>query len=213
MGVLSDAAKYENTVIKRPSASYRQLPETTEPLNVMIFRDPDDRVSVRCAVNYSGLLKKYRAPFQLLDVGNNVSIPDDVNCLILTMTDLGVFPDYNSLFSYAKRGGTVIFASPPVMNSAFKSISGTLGITEYTAGKSSDFIVDCKGVEGPPETSYSYKEMVLCSVAARLRSVCEIYLKDESGNPLLWRIGYGSGNLYVSNSNIISSPYRSGRNL
>lgn len=206
MGVLSNPTQYSNAagMEAKPVSSF--VPDVKSPLKGLVVYDEASSASQMCAENYRRLFEQYSIPFDVQTTKETQPIDQSVNCVIFAVSDFTAYLNFDDLMRYIQAGGAVIFAAKPEYNAMYLSQSNFLGITESSDGKTSDTIVDVKGVVGEAGARYLYKGKVAYALSVRLRGECEVYLTDENGMPLLWKTRQGSGTIFASVSDVIEVP-------
>lgn len=132
--------------------------------------------------------------------------------IIINSEELSEFHYLPELLEYVKKGGNLIFAQRPLINSNLKEVSKYIGIENFNSNEpfilksmyvKTNILIQGYGLERTEQTENS-------SLDVKNTKDCMIHITGENDIPLLWEKNLDKGKVFVSNGQFLGEKSNRG---
>lgn len=211
MGLVSESENIYNIPNRLPLATSTFVEPDAKNSRYLIVYNQDEELSVNTKSSLSYMLQYQKAEVNVKEAKEFNNEYEGYKAVIIASGDWGIV-SLDKLSSYVEKGGNVLLAIMPNVNSAYYSLGPALGIRETGTIKEnkgvitkSDFLIAGR------DKKYIVAPWLVQSLYVQLSDKCIVHMTSDDGAPLLWQVKHGSGNFIVSNTPMIS--YKSGRGV
>lgn len=198
-------------VPKQNGISPQELARLTRE-KFLIVTDPEDSGSGEITRNVKQVLDYMKKEYETIEVTKLTKPSVSYRTILVTVENLGKFPDLDALLRYAEDGGRVFFTRTPEYNDGFYRIYRKLGVNAMGGP------VVTKGIQMTSnlliqgqEAKISEKLIFNTSIPVELEERSKVYaIAIEDRVPLLWDVDYGKGKFMVYNGTNLQSSMNRG---
>lgn len=182
-----------------------QLISSENKENYLVLNNLQEDASESIKGNVEKTLTYMKKSYESKDIESFKGDVNKYHCIILTFENIDLVNNFDELFQYVKKGGTLVFAVKPDSYSIkFPIIYRRLGIydkgyVKLTTGikLKSNLLIKGKELE-------IGEEFTTHSIPVYLESYCKIHAVSGEGIPLIWERDYGKGKIAITNGTFLT---------
>ncbi len=216
-----NGVKYEAAVQQSFIEESEYSDAVTSKTECMVITDSRDTVSGIFEEMMCFVLDSMRISYDVLDLSVDACDMERLNgyqTVVLTVENWDYLGDgLFDLIDWVREGGRLMNTSTPLPTTSFQVMASQLGIREggvaYT-GVTGFYVLENLMIGADEERLFWYvedgEEPLWMSLAVLLDEDATVYMKSESGVPLMWSRECGEGRFVVMNETIVGNKYQRG---
>lgn len=210
-GVLK-LVKNINSLDELPEATSPEIPSNTDFEKYLIVSNNEEPNSRKTEEQLKATLDFMKKDYRIISINQQVKNLSDYDCIFLTFERFDFLKNLSDYIDYVDAGGNLVFLVRPIVDKSFGTISGLIGIKNYTKN-----VINTKGIKvvsdvmmGANGFESKTENILNSSINLELNSDIEPLLKSYTDVPLLWEKDYGRGHFIVFNGTFLNEKNNRG---
>lgn len=171
---------------------------------ILVLYDPEEVYSDRVMANTDRVLSYMKKKHDVVGIEQYQGTGESYDSIIMTFSDLEKLPNNSWMEQFVERGGRILFAAMPYVDSSFYRIYRKWGINELGDYVNSEgLVLNSNVLINFKDAEFSSTIVENTSLQLQLSKEANVHATAKDGLPLLWNIPYGKGAFVVFNGTML----------